>query len=78
MGSGHGVDKPHREHDPARKVDRESLSGGARMRALLGGYTREQLHEAAAYGRVNSALDLGSSMPRSQMTLAERLADPDD
>jgi hypothetical protein len=42
------------------------------------GVSREELHEAAAYGRANSALDLGSSMPRSRMSLAERLADPDD
>lgn len=78
MSSGHGVDKPRREHDPARKVDRDSLSGGARMRALLGGYAPGELQEAALRGRVNAALEHGSSMPRSQMTLAERLADPDD
>lgn len=50
-----------------------------RLRATLGNtYTSAELHEAAARGRVNAALGQGSSMPRKQMTLAEKLRDPDD
>lgn len=51
----------------------------SRMRTILGAdYTRAELHEAAARGRTNAALQQGSSMPRKHMTLAERLRDPDD
>jgi hypothetical protein len=58
---------------PNRQVGRD------RMRAILGvTYTRQELREAAFHGQVNSALGHGSSMPRNQMTLGERLRDPDD
>ena len=51
----------------------------SRMREILGvNYTRTELREAAFHGQVNSALGHGSSMPRNQMTLDERLRDPDD
>ena len=55
---------------PGRKV--------GRVRSLGVTYTRQELREAAFHGQVNSALGYGSSMPRSQMTLDERLRDPDD
>lgn len=62
-------------HHPGRQVDR----GSSRMRAILGlNPTHAELQEAAARGRVNSALEHGSSMPRKHMTLAEKLSDPDD
>lgn len=60
---------------PSRQVGPRT----SRMRAILGNnYTSAELHEAAARGRTNSALEHGSSMPRRHLTLAERLRDPDD
>lgn len=60
-----------RENHPNRQV--------SRLRATLGHtYSGAELREAAARGRINAPLQQGSSIPRSQMTLAERLRDPDD